>query len=142
MPVLSATLRAAAVAAAVTVFLGSGLAYAGATDVASAKHLPVVYQGMAIWSDPSVRPHVLVLGADYDVAGLKWKDWRSHSASGHGRLDDCAGASGPCTKYRAVLTLTDVKLHHHRPYFAALKITGKHHRTRLLVMRGGIWLRK
>jgi len=132
---ISRTIAAAALAVGMT----AGIATATAAQAAPARKLPVVYQGMAVWTGPRVRPHLLVLGADTEVSDLSWPRWNQTSAVGKGKFDACAGAAGPCVAYKATLTLTHVKSHAGTRYFATLKLTGKHHKTRWLTMRGGSW---
>jgi hypothetical protein len=113
---------------------------AATAQTASASALPVVYAGgQGPWDNLGVRPHVILLGADYDVQKLSWSRWTARSAHGDGKLLDCAGAGGPCVKYRAGMTLSHVKTHHGTQYFATMKITGKGRKTRWLVMSHGSW---
>jgi hypothetical protein len=136
MPISAVRVRTAIV----TIALVAGLSVGGASALAAPAHkLPVVYQGMAIWSGPAVRPHNLVLGADTEVSHLSWSHWTNSRAVGRGKFLACAGAQGPCVRYKATLTLTHVKKHRGIRYFATLKLTGKHHKTRWLVMRSGSW---
>jgi hypothetical protein len=113
---------------------------AATAQTASPDTLPVVYAGgQGPWDNLGVQPHLILLGADYDVQKLSWSGWTARSAHGDGKLVDCAGAAGPCIKYRAGMTLSDVKTHHGTRYFATMKITGKGHKTRRLVMSHGSW---
>jgi hypothetical protein len=133
----AARIRAAIVSGALAAAVVAGTA--ATAQAAPAHRLPVVYQGMAIWSAPSVRPHTLGLGADTEVSRLSWTHWNNSSAVGHGRFVACAGADGPCLKYTATLRLTHVKIHRGTRYFATLRLTGRHHKTLWLVMRSGTW---
>jgi hypothetical protein len=139
MLVSAARISRTIVAAALAVGMTAGIAAATAAQAAPARKLPVVYQGMAIWSGPKVRPHTLVLGADTEVSVLSWSHWNNSSAEGRGKFVACPGAQGPCVHYEATLTLTHVKSHAGIRYFATLKLAGKHHKTRWLTMRGGSW---
>ena len=142
MKITMARVLPAAGIMALAAILSAGTAFAA--PAASTGRLPVVYQGAGgSWESPAVRPHTTLLGADYDVGKLSWSRWTARSAHGEGKLVDCAGAGGPCTTYRAGMTLFDVKTHHRTRYFAVMKITGKGHKTRWLVMsRGGSWLQR
>jgi hypothetical protein len=142
MKITMARVLPAAGIMALAAILSAGTAFAA--PAASTGRLPVVYQGAGgSWESPAVRPHTTLLGADYDVGKLSWSRWTARSAHGEGKLVDCAGAGGPCTTYRAGMTLFDVKTHHRTRYFATMKITGKGHKTRWLVMsRGGSWLQR
>jgi hypothetical protein len=138
-----AGLRTAAVTAALVAAL-AGLG--GIANAATPSKLPVAYQGgmAGPWAQPSVRPSALYLGADWSVTRLKWADWTQRSARGHGKYLACAGASGPCVKFLATLTLTQVKVHHHTRYFATMEITGKNRKPQWLVMstKLGWWVQK
>ena len=126
---------------AVAATMSAGTAAAART--ASAGAVPVVYNGGGgSWDSLGVRPPVIVLGADYDVQKLSWSRWTARSAHGAGELLDCAGVGGPCIRYRAGMTLFDVKTHHGTRYFATMKITGNGHKTRWLVMSHGGWLQR
>ena len=115
----------------------------GAAQAASAGTVPVVYQGDGgTWASPHVRPHLILLGADYDAQKLSWTRWTARSAHGEGKLLDCAGAGGPCIRYRAGMTFFNVKTHHGTRYFAMMKITGNGHKTRWLVMSHGGWVQR
>ncbi len=131
--------KMAFVAGALAASMAAGLASAATAQAAPARRLPVVYQGMAIWSGPRVRPHELVLGADAAVTHLSWSHWSNSSAEGRGRYLACAGAAGPCVAYAATLTLTHVKKHSGTRYFATMKLAARHHKTRWLTMHGGSW---
>jgi hypothetical protein len=135
----AARIRSAFAAGALAASLAAGLATAATAQAAPARRLPVVYQGMAIWFHPRVRPRELVLGADAAVTGLSWSHWKNSSAEGRGKYLACSGAAGPCVAYPATLTLTHVKTHSGTRYFATLKLASKHHKTRWLTMHGGSW---
>jgi|HubBroStandDraft_3_1064219.scaffolds.fasta_scaffold157758_2 hypothetical protein len=139
MVVSAARISRTIVAAALAVGMTAGLATATAAQAAPARRPPVVYQGMAIWFHPRVRPRELVLGADAAVTHLSWSHWNNSRAEGRGRYLACAGAAGPCVNDAATLTLTHVRKHSGTRYFATLKLALKHHKTRWLTMRGGTW---
>jgi hypothetical protein len=112
---------------------------------ASVSTYPVVYLGGMAggWMGPSVRPRTLYLGADWTISGLRWADWGQQEASGHGTYDACAGAAGPCDRFWAAITVTDVRTHHGTRYFAAMKVTGTGQPTDWLVMdMFGVWQRR
>src|SRR5580692_6839106 len=114
---------------------------AGPAIAAPAERTPVMYtDGMGPpWGGPARRPHDFALGADYGVDKLTWSRWTNSGASGHGHLVACAGAEGPCVRYRVGLTLSRVRMHRHTRYFAFMKMTAKHRKTVHLVMRNGLW---
>lgn len=129
------------VVAAVVLALAVPAVPAVAAAGAPAERTPVMYtDGMGpAWGGPARRPHAFTLGADFGVAKMTWSSWTNSGARGHGRLFACAGAKGPCVGYRAGVTLWRVRTHRHTRYFASMKITGKHRKTRHLVMRDGLW---
>jgi hypothetical protein len=119
-----------------------GSAAAQVKHTASAASYPVIYLGSMAgeWADPSVRPPLLDLGADWDISGLRWADWGQDGAAGHGTYDACAGAGGPCDRFQAAITVTEVRKHDGTRYFATMKIIGRDQPTMWLVMNGfGVW---
>jgi hypothetical protein len=147
MRISTARVRTAVLTTALTAGLcAAAVTPAQAAQSAPARKLPVVYLGAGAgpWAQPTVRPHQFLLGADYSIGPMHWTRWTQTTAVGHGRYLACAGASGPCTKFTATLTLTHVKVHRGTRYFATMKITGKHRKAAWLVMSAslGWWVRK
>jgi hypothetical protein len=147
MRISAARIRTAVLTTALTAGLCAAAAGpAKAAPSAPARKLPVVYLGgmAGPWGSPSVRPHEFFLGADWVISRLKWSSWTQRSATGHGTYDACAGANGPCTKFYAGVTVSVVKVHRGKRYFADMKITGKHRKTMYLVMSSklGWWVPK
>jgi chitodextrinase len=126
------------IAAAATVVALTGCATSALA--APAGRTPVVYAGGSPWANPARKPHSLFLGADFSVTHMSWSRWSGTGAFGHGHLVACAGAAGPCVKFRAGVTLSTVKTHHSTKYFASMKLTGAHHKTQRLKMRDGLWV--
>jgi hypothetical protein len=99
-----------------------------------------MYSAMASpWASAARRPHSLTLGADFGVNKMSWSRWTGTGAFGYGHLVACAGAAGPCVRFRAGVTLSYVRTHDGTRYFATMKLTGKGHRTQILKMRDGSW---
>jgi hypothetical protein len=96
------------------------------------------------WAGPEIRPRSFDLGADWSFAGLKWTQWTDAGAYGHGRYVESANAACPCTRYWAAVTLTDIRHHEGRAYFATMVITAKHRKALRLVVntRLGWWQEK
>ena len=105
--------------------------------------LPGAYLGAMAgrWAGPEQRPRYFDLGADWSIVGLKWAYWTQGQAYGHGRYIESAGASCPCTRYWAAITLAVVRSHDGQRYFATMEITAKHRRALRLIMNttAGWW---
>lgn len=128
---------------AAAVATAAGIVPAATATGASAASLPVIYSGMGgRWANAAVRPHKFVLGAFYYMHDMSWSRWTGTGAVGRGKQVACAGASGPCNNYRVTITLTSVKLHNGRKYFATMKVAGAGHKTYVMVMRNGFWQRR
>jgi transcription elongation factor len=133
-------LRKVVMAALIVVLAAPAVPALAAPSVPAAR-TPVIYtDGMGpAWGGPARRPHGFTLGADYGVDKMTWARWTNSGARGNGHLVACAGATGPCIKYHADVTLSRVRIHHRTRYFSAMTITGKHRKPKHLVMRNGIW---
>jgi hypothetical protein len=120
-----------------------GAAHTPSAAATSTPSLPGAYLGgmAGPWYGPRIRPQILDLGADWDIVSLRWTRWTRGEAYGHGRYIESAGAGCPCTRYWAAVTLTDVRTHDGRPYFATMEVTGRHRKTLWLAMntRLGWW---
>ena len=142
-------LRVAIGSAAVSLTLIGASAGCAATDVqaahalkprpmSEARKLPGIYLGAMAgpWYGPSVRPSSLLLGADWNILKLRWADWSPTRAYGHGLYDACTGPAGtpPCDKFSAAITVTHVRKHDGRQYFAIMKIAGKNRPVTWLIM--------
>ncbi len=101
-----------------------------------ASKLPGIYLGAMAgpWNGPSVRPSELLLGADWTISKLRWTAWNQRSAEGRGLWVACSGASGPCDKFWAAITVSQVHEHDGARYFAIMRLAGRHHRVIWLVM--------
>jgi hypothetical protein len=96
------------------------------------------------WAGPQIRPRYFDLGADWSLVELTWTRWTDVEAYGHGRYIESASAACPCTRYWAAITLTDIRDHDGRAYFATMEIMGKHRKALRLVMNTklGWWQEK
>jgi hypothetical protein len=92
------------------------------------------------WVGPDIRPRVFLLGADRGLGHLRWIRWTETSAYGYGVYSACANATSGCTKYRAAVSLTNVRKRDGKPYFDTMKIIGTGHQPLLLIMGSfGFW---
>jgi len=136
--------------AASAAVLGSGMACASAPAQASsapvtpASSLPVLIGSMGgSWYSNGVRPQHMVLGALWTMHNMTWAHWNHSSAYGHG-TEEAGGYNGKRFDYRwqVRITLSDVKTHHGRPYYAHMKMVGHAPRgvpdVQQLVVRGGV----
>jgi hypothetical protein len=94
---------------------------------AAAKHLPVLYGSMGgRWHSNGVRPRGIALGALWTVNKMSWFRWNGSSAYGSGK--EVAGGYDPkpfTDRWWVRITLTDVKYHNGRPYYAKMKMVGR-----------------
>jgi hypothetical protein len=120
--------------------------HAAADSATNRSALPGAYLGAMAgpWSGPQIRPPSFELGADWSLVGLKWAHWTDAGAYGHGRYVESASAACPCTRYWAAVTLTDLRNHDGRAYFATMVITARHRKALRLVVntRLGWWQEK
>ena len=94
---------------------------------AAAKHLPVLYAAMGqAWYSNGVRPRSIALGALWTVRKMSWSHWNSSSAYGSGKeVTGGYDSKGQFTyRWWVRITLTDVKYHNGRPYYAKMKMVG------------------
>jgi hypothetical protein len=124
----------------------SGSTHAAPARATSRPALPGAYLGAMAgpWAGPKVRPRDFDLGADWGLGGLKWTHWTHVQAYGHGLYQESASAACPCTRFWAAVTLTEVRSHDGRSFFATMEITGKHRKALRLVMNTklGWWQEK
>jgi|HubBroStandDraft_1064217.scaffolds.fasta_scaffold42093_2 hypothetical protein len=126
----------AAVAVALTACASAG----AVASAAPAERSPVMYSGMGAWQNPARRPSSFILGAGFGISRTSWSVWNPTRAYGQGHLLACAGINGPCIRFRATVSLWNVRQHRGIRYFAYMKLTGKRQKTRWLAMRDGEWL--
>jgi hypothetical protein len=114
----------------------SGSTHAASTRTTSKPTPSGAYLGAMAgpWLGPEIRPRYFDLGADWSLVGLKWTHWTDVEAYGHGRYIESASAACPCTRYWAAITLSSIRDHDGRAYFATMEIVGKHRKALRLVM--------
>jgi hypothetical protein len=134
--VQKALVRLALVAALATGSLGAAVP-------ASATSRTVVYNttNTGPWNHPAIRPgRILATGySTWGIRHISWLTWHSGGAYGHGQAFGYFTSEHHITRYRAHVSLYDVKTHHGRPYFAKMKIGAHGHRAIWATMRAGVW---
>lgn len=126
--IMTASLSACTAATAQHALARPSAAHArSAATIAPSSLLPGAYLGLMAgpWVGPMIRPRVFAIGADWSIFGLKWSQWTQSDAYGHGHYIESARAACPCTRYWAAVTLTQVRSHNGKLYFAVMEVTGK-----------------
>jgi hypothetical protein len=100
------------------------------------------------WSAPRIEPRPFTLGLEWGVGWpggqgipghtMHWSTWSR--SKGYGTGEFWAALFPGVEYYYARVTLTNVKVHDGRRYFATMKIAANGRKTIWLKMRGGIWV--
>jgi hypothetical protein len=151
---ITAGLAGLAAALAAVAGLAVAAMLSAGDPAASASAAPKVYvvtQSMGCcYLDPAIKPRTIVLGSEWGVGAdfgagiprgpMHWTTWSA--SKGYGTGEFWAALFPGQEFYPARVTLTNVKVHDGRRYFATMKIAANGRTTIWLEMKGGAFTRK